>query len=319
MYNRCKIIVLTICFALMNIVAFAQEKKPTLMILPSDNWCNQRFFMTSYDNQGMKVKVPDYQKAFIEDSELGQVISKLGELMIKYGYSLKDAEQEIKNVYARSSEDNVTMSSTTGASIAENPLDMIKRRAKMDIIIQIDWKINREEGGKSSSFTLEAFDSYTSKRIATTTGVGKTSSASVPSLLESAVKSRIKEFDKQMMSYYNDLNKNGREILLTVKCWDNWDNNLESEFGDDYDELLDCIQKWLRKNTINASFNLSDATENFAQFEQVRIPLYNSEGEALDARGFATMLRKYLIKNLGITSKVMTRGLGEAIIVLGEK
>lgn len=86
----------------MNIVAFAQEKKPTLMILPSDNWCNQRFFMTSYDNQGMKVKVPDYQKAFIEDSELGQVISKLGELMIKYGYSLKDAEQEIKNVYARS-------------------------------------------------------------------------------------------------------------------------------------------------------------------------------------------------------------------------
>lgn len=319
MYNRCKIIVLTICFALMNIVAFAQEKKPTLMILPSDNWCNQRFFMTSYDNQGMKVKVPDYQKAFIEDSELGQVISKLGELMIKYGYSLKDAEQEIKNVYARSSEDNVTMSSTTGASIAENPLDMIKRRAKMDIIIQIDWKINREEGGKSSSFTLEAFDSYTSKRIATTTGVGKTSSASVPSLLESAVKSRIKEFDKQMMSYYNDLNKNGREILLTVKCWDNWDNNLESEFGEDYDELLDCIQKWLRKNTINASFNLSDATENFAQFEQVRIPLYNSEGEALDARGFATMLRKYLIKNLGITSKVMTRGLGEAIIVLGEK
>lgn len=319
MYNRCKIIVLTICFALMNIVAFAQEKKPTLMILPSDNWCNQRFFMTSYDNQGMKVKVPDYQKAFIEDSELGQVISKLGELMIKYGYSLKDAEQEIKNVYARSSEDNVTMSSTTGASIAENPLDMIKHRAKMDIIIQIDWKINREEGGKSSSFTLEAFDSYTSKRIATTTGVGKTSSASVPSLLESAVKSRIKEFDKQMMSYYNDLNKNGREILLTVKCWDNWDNNLESEFGDDYDELLDCIQKWLRKNTINASFNLSDATENFAQFEQVRIPLYNSEGEALDARGFATMLRKYLIKNLGITSKVMTRGLGEAIIVLGEK
>lgn len=319
MYNRCKIIVLTICFALINIVAFAQEKKPTLMILPSDNWCNQRFFMTSYDNQGMKVKVPDYQKAFIEDSELGQVISKLGELMIKYGYSLKDAEQEIKNVYARSSEDNVTMSSTTGASIAENPLDMIKRRAKMDIIIQIDWKINREEGGKSSSFTLEAFDSYTSKRIATTTGVGKTSSASVPSLLESAVKSRIKEFDKQMMSYYNDLNKNGREIRLTVKCWDNWDNNLESEFGDDYDELLDCIQKWLRKNTINALFNLSDATENFAQFEQVRIPLYNSEGEALDARGFATMLRKYLIKNLGITSKVMTRGLGEAIIVLGEK
>jgi hypothetical protein len=35
---------------------FAQAKKPTLMILPSDNWCEQRFFMTEFDNQGTKQK-----------------------------------------------------------------------------------------------------------------------------------------------------------------------------------------------------------------------------------------------------------------------
>jgi hypothetical protein len=37
---------------------FSQAKKPTLMILPSDNWCEQRFFMTEFDNQGTKQKVP---------------------------------------------------------------------------------------------------------------------------------------------------------------------------------------------------------------------------------------------------------------------
>jgi len=56
---------------------FSQAKKPTLMILPSDNWCTQRYFMTEFDNQGTKVKVPDYKKAFQEDTELGQVSVKL--------------------------------------------------------------------------------------------------------------------------------------------------------------------------------------------------------------------------------------------------
>ena len=36
---------------------FGQAKKPTLMVLPSDNWCEQRYFMTEFDNQGTKQKV----------------------------------------------------------------------------------------------------------------------------------------------------------------------------------------------------------------------------------------------------------------------
>ena len=56
---------------------FAQAKKPTLMILPSDNWCEQRYFMTEFDNQGTKQKVPNYKQAFQEDTEIGQVISNI--------------------------------------------------------------------------------------------------------------------------------------------------------------------------------------------------------------------------------------------------
>ena len=299
----------------LNVMGTSQVKKPTLMILPSDHWCQTRFYMTTWDNQGVKVKTADYQKAFQQDRELNQVISKIGQLLTKEGYSLKDAEQETKAVFNRVGEDNVTMSTTSGSTIAESPLDMIKKRAKMDILIQIDWTINSD---RSVTFTLEAFDAYTSKRIATSTGTGKASDEIIPVLLENAVKSKIKAFDKQMDKYYSDLNKRGREIVLTVKCWTNWDGNLEIE-NEDGDELLDVIQKWLKKNTVNGAFNLSDASENFAQFEQVRIPLRDQEGDALDARGFATQLRKHLVKECKITSKVMTRGLGEAILVIGEK
>ena len=124
-----------VILSLLSISVFAQ-KKPTLMILPSDNWCTQRYFTTTYENQGETVRVPNYQQAFQEDLELNPVISKVGELMTGLGYSLKDAEMELKSISTRTAEDNATLSKSSGAQLTESPLDMLKRRAKADIIIK---------------------------------------------------------------------------------------------------------------------------------------------------------------------------------------
>ncbi len=301
------------------LAAFGDEaKKPTVMILPSDNWCSQRYFTQKFDNQGTTISIPDYKRAFVEDTELPQVLSKVGNVLTSMGYSLKDAEQEIKSLNVKQAEDYAMSSKTSGAIIAESPLDMLKRRVKSDIIIQLWWNITKDQAGKIVSFTLEAFDAYTNKRIATSTGNTKPTTAAIPVALENAVKENVKEFDKQLDKWYADQKKNGREIVLTVRCWDNWDNDLESEY--EGEELTDCIQQWMRENTVNASFNLSDGTESFAQFEQVRIPLKDNKGQAMDARAFATALRKHLAKApYNITSKVVVRGLGEAILILGEK
>lgn len=288
------------------------------MILPSDNWCQQRYFMTTFSDQGTDVKVPNYQQAFTEDTELPQIISKIGGVLTKLGYSLKDAEQEIKNINIKTAESNVIQSKISDAILIESPIDILKRRIKSDIIIQVWWNLNRESSGNSISFILEAFDTYTNKRIATSTCTTKASNDAIPLLLEKAVKQNIKPFDNQMDNWYADQLNNGREINLTIRCWDNWSNNLETEFGGD--ELIDCIQEWLQQHTVNGTFNLSDATETFAQFEQVRIPLYNNKNQAIDSRTFATELRKFLQKPpFELTSKVIVRGLGEAILVLGEK
>lgn len=302
-----------VILSLLSISVFAQ-KKPTLMILPSDNWCTQRYFTTTYENQGETVRVPNYQQAFQEDLELNPVISKVGELMTGLGYSLKDAEMELKSISTRTAEDNATLSKSSGAQLTESPLDMLKRRAKADIIIQVGWVLN----DASMSFTLEAFDAYTSKRIATATGTSQDYADDVPLLLEKAINKQIKPFDKQLTAFYDRMKKEGREIVLTVRTWDSWEQDLESEYGND--ELLNHILVWMQENTVNQQFNLTDATENFAQFEQVKIPLKDDRGINMDARSFARGLQKYLNKSpYNITSKLMMRGLGEAILVLGEK
>lgn len=299
-------------------IAFAQGKKPTLMILPSDNWCSQRYFMTNFDNQGTTVKIPDYKAAFQDDAELSTVISIVGGLLAECGYPVKDSEQELKNLDVKQGEDNAMMSKTSGASLAESPLDVLKRKSKSDMIIQIGWSVNKEAAGKSVTFQLDAIDSYTSKRIASATGTGESADDIVPRLLETAVKTHIPEFTQKLDNYFYELGIKGREIVLTVKKWDSWENDLETEY--DGEELTDCIVEWLNQNMVGGNYNLSDATENYMLLEQVRIPIKDERGMALDARGFANQLRKYLQKEpFNITSKVITRGLGEAMIVLGEK
>ena len=302
-----------------SILSFSQAKKPTLMILPSDNWCEQRYFMTEFDNQGTKQKVPNYKQAFQEDTEIGQVISKIGSLMIDRGFPLKDVEQELKAIEARTAEDNMTTSSSSGSGISESPLDKLKNKAKADIIIQIWWKVSKTDNGKVVSFVLEAFDAYTSKRIAASSGNGSPNDKEiVPVLLQNAILSNIDPFVSQLQAHFDDMFNNGREITLTLKKWNNWDKDFETEVDDK--ELIDYVNEWLQKNTVKGRFNVSDASENKIRCEQVRIPLYDSNNNAVDARQFAKGMQKYFKSApFNYEVKLMTRGLGEAILVFGEK
>jgi hypothetical protein len=296
----------------------SQDKKPTLMILPSDNWCIQRYFITEFDNQDAKIKVPNYKQAFQEDTEIGQVISKIGSLMIDRGFPLKDAEQEIRALEARSAEDNMNTSKTSGSSIAESPLDKLKNSTKADIIIQIWWKVNKTDQGKIISFTLEAFDSYTSKRIAASTGNGLPSSEITPIMLQTAIMSHIDQFSSQLINHFTGMQQNGREIMLTLKRFGSWNKDLETEI--EGKEITDIVTDWLNKNTVNKQFSNSEASENILRLEQVKIPLLDSNGNGIDARQFARNLQKYLKASpYNIDSKLLNRGLGEAVLILGEK
>lgn len=297
---------------------YGQAKKPTIMILPSDNWCVQRYFVMEFDNQGSITKVPNYKQVFQEDTEIGQVISKIGSLLIDRGYPIKDAEKEIQSLEQQSAEDNMTTSTSSGSSISESPLDKLRKRAKADIIIQIWWSVNKAQDGKIVNFTLEAFDSYTNKRISASTGSSPSSNSDIlPILLQKAILTHIDPFMDQLLQHFGNMNENGREISVKIKKWQNWQDNLETEYNGK--ELSDYIDDWLKKNTVKGQFNISDQSENYMNLEQVRIPLYDSQNKAIDARSFMRELQKYLKNELKIESKLLVKGLGDAQLILGEK
>lgn len=309
-----------ITFTLFCVLSFGQAKKPTLMVVPSDVWCNQNGYMQSFDNQGSTINIPDYKRAFQENAEVLQVISQINGMMAERGFPLKNMESAIKTMEANAVEDNLRSSKDSGASVDESPIDAIKKAAKADIIIQLTWTVNQTGPKKSINFNLQGLDAYTDKQVATATGTGAPSfSAEVPVLLSEAVISHMDNFTLSLQNHFDDMFENGREIIVRIQKWDDWDGDLETEYGGQ-DELGFIIEDWLANNTVKGRFSTTDMTESMALFEQVRIPLFNDKGNAIDARRFVRELSKYLSDApFSIPNKLVMKGLGRATIILGGK
>ncbi len=295
-----------------------QAKKPTLMVVPSDNWCKQNGFMLKFDNQGTIEELPDYKKALQGSSDLILVIAKISQLMADRGFPCKLLEQELKKLSQESAEDAM-LTSKTGSGVAESPIDKLYKSAKADIILQVTWAVNTTGPKKSVTFVLQGIDAYTGKQIASASGTGAPSfSAELPVLLEEAVLAHIDNFNNQLQAHFDDMFANGREIIVRIKKFDSWPDDFETEY--DGKELGQIIEEWFQNNTVKGRFNTTDATANFMLFEQVRIPLYDANGKAMDARAYLRGLQNYL-KNppYNLTSKLMIKGLGQATLVIGEK
>ena len=312
--------IITCLLGAVTLLASAQIKKPELMVIPSDVWCITNGYYYSVDNMGTSVNVPNYKQALQENMGLKLAIAKLNDLMAERQFPLQSLEQAIKNLEQRRAEDNLTVSKA-GNELAESPLDELARTAKCDIILELSWEVKDLGPKHSLSYILEARDAYTGKSIGAVSGTGKPSiSADVDVLLEEAIVANMDNFNVRLQNHFLEMQQIGREIILDIKVFANNEAgvDLETEFGDD--ELLDVINNWLQLNTVQGRFTMPYASENVANFTQVRIPVYDERGRAIDANGFAKNLAKMLKKEpYNIPSKVLVKGLGRAVIILGEK
>lgn len=305
---------------LSTLMVIAQVKQPSIMVIPSDVWCTTNGYVTEYDNQGVKQILPSYRLALQSDPILVSAITRLGMLMNDRGFPLKNLETVMKSIERNQAENNLMASKTSGASIMENPIDVLRRTARADIILSLTWSVNTLGPKKSVTYSLQGLDAYTDFQIAAAQGTGTQSNSSeVPVLLEEAISIHMEHFTEQLQNYFEDLGNRGRRIRVDIQVFDNGSGlDLESEFNDT--ELSEIIDNWMYENTVEHAFNKSDATESHAGYEDVRIPLYRTNGMGMDAEYFVKGLQKFLkAAPYNITSKVSARGLGHAVLILGEK
>lgn len=312
---------LLIIFLLVIGQSFGQAKKPSLLIIPSDNWCIQNGYYDVIDNQGTEKKVPNYKRAVQENSELLSAVSKLEEMLQLRGFPPKNLEQTLKSLEMQNTRDNMA-SSKYGSSIAVSPQDELNSVAKADILIQFTWKINKLGPQTSLTYTLSGFDSYTNKPVGNSTGTGPNSiSSPLAVLVEQAVTDKMDGFLNLMQMHFEDMFTNGREVIVEVITTDALGYDLYEYLGEEEEELGVQIEDWMSDNTVEGRYNTVDFTETRMLFEQVRIPLfYERKGRqrAMDTRTFVNNLNRYLRSELGIEdASVMMQGLGKATLFLG--
>jgi len=313
---RFALLLLFVCT--MSIDGIAQGKKPTIMVVPMDIWCQERGFWDVYENQGTIEGFPNYQQAIQGSRELTLVISKINSLFKDRGYGLKDLSNSIKANTRRTARNTLTISKN-GNSLSMSPLDELNRQVKADIIVQIDWSINTVGPKHSITYNIRALDSYTNNQVAGAQGTGKPQFTSeLPVLLEEAVVANMDDFLYQLQSHFDDCIENGREVVVEVGVFDDGSvRNLETEYGGM--ELREIIENWIAENTVNHQFLTSENTENIMLFEGVRIPLLKTNGQSQDAGGFINELRRFLKTKYSIESKNNSPSLGYSQIVIGEK
>lgn len=293
-------------------------KKPSIMVVPKDQWCVDNNFTMKFENQGKTVVVPDYKKALQSSSELGLVITKINELMTARDFPLVTLETMLKKLENDAASEAMT-TLKDGGELSESPTDKLKKTAKADIIIDLGWTVNNPQGPRRSiTFTLAGNDSYSGKQVAGASGTGQqTFTSEIPVLLEEAILSYLDRFNVQLLDHFTRVETQGREMSLKVRKSSNFEKDLESDF--DGKELLEIIEDWVRENSVNGNFSLDDQSDNMMNFSQIMVPVMDSKNRKLDATAWGRGLTKMLKDKYAIECKLVVKGLGEALIIVGGK
>lgn len=286
------------------------------MVMPSDSWCAGMGYMTSVDIQGTIEQFPDYEKALL-DPQLTLAISKIGQLMSDHGFDLQDLGMVMRNLRNDAVLDEATRSSE-GNDLAENARERLMRVAKADIIVYLTYHVNKTGPKYSLTYNMQGIDTYSEKQIAAASGTGdQVFSPEFSVLLEKGIVDNIGGFQSQLANYLETLFEQGREVRVECRAWNGNEINFESDFGGE--ELGFLIEEWMADNTVQGRFSTDDASENRMTFGQVRIPLVNERGRAVDTRLWTNGLRRWLKEKYNIEAKLYIKGLGKAILMVGEK
>lgn len=295
-------------------IAGAQRMmKPSVMVVPSDNWCATRGYVVKTSNG----EYPDYKRAIANDHDLINVISKINIIMADRGFPLENLETALKNINSDRTE-RILYTGSDGSSIQSTPLDELYLAASPDIVLQLTWNVNTSGPKRSVTFNLQALDSYTNKQVAGAEGTGKSSfSSDVPTLLEEAVVGHMDDFCSRLMSHFQATREHGREVSIDFLLDQSTDINFDTER--DGSTLAEAIGRIVSAKAVGHSMSRGPSTETMLQFRSVHIPIADNDGLPTDAYTFGRSLAREVSKSdWGLSSKVINKGLGKTIIILSE-
>lgn len=304
------LLLVSVCLVLS---AYGQAIQPSLMLFPSRAWCHDNGFEKVVTKaNGKEVRVQEYDKAFIDNKELGPTIHTIARMMQERGFQLVDLEAQLQSQALEEALDNAG-----DEDMAQSAYDKLIESAGPDIAMHVNYYTEQVGPRVTLFYDLTAFDAYTNKQVASTGLIqyGPVMGAPLTSLIQSALLSSIDAFNAQLMQHFQEMREKGREISVRINTINAWEDGLETEINGR--ELTEIVEEWMTNNCVAGRNHQKSVSETSMYYDSARIPLYNENGKAVQAKQWLNGLRKYL-KTLGVPCKVKTRGLGQAQLIIGE-
>lgn len=292
---------------------FAQATQPSLMVFPSNAWCHQNGFeKTVTKSNGKEVRVQEYDKALIDNKDIGPAIRTIGKMMADRGFQLVDLEQNLKSQDLEAALDNAS-----DYDIETSAYDQILATAGPDIAMHINYYTEQQGPRVTIYYDLTGFDAYTNKQIASTGVVkyGPTMSAPLQDLIQEAVLGSIDAFNAQLMQHFMEMQEKGREVSIRFNTFAGWEDGFDTEIDDT--ELTEIVENWMNENCVAGRNHQKSASKSSIYYDSARIPLFDDKGKAVNAKQWLGGFRKKL-KGMGVPSKIQMRGLGQAQLIIGE-
>ncbi len=307
----------TLCLAALSMLAVPMvAQRPSIMVIPSDRYLIAHGFFDDVVVAGRRQRIPSYDRAFQEDRHLRNVIAGIAGAFQDRGFPLRDLESAM-----RVQREAAALDVGSRRTLAETSRDVLIKRARPDIALDLDFSEEQRMGETSVTFTLRALDAFTSNEVASTTGTGQPASA-VPlaTLLREAVVQRMPQFESRLTGFFDDMVTNGRQIRVRVRVAEDAGIDLEAELGGKRGETLelaDHIRQYVKRGAVAGLVQPGARTENLMEFTTVRIPLTDDDRLPLDADTWVNRAVVRLLRSdFGIVARRESIGLGDVTVII---
>ena len=287
-----------------------EQALPQIMVIPSDQTLDAFYCLDKRTIDGKTYYIRNYKEYLTKDTRAKSIFSFIQSKFIERGYMLDDLERSLNNFDTQEALD-------IASNLETDARTSLLTTIKPDIILELDYKSPPARGSykeKELTYTLTAFDAYTSKSIATVSG-NKIKSADVIEQMKSEMTRQLPTLMGEMQNYFSDLLTKGRQVSITINVAEGSNQNLQDSSieGDTYaDQIIDFI----KVNCVKGVYKMQINTKNKLVISNARIKLLNDDGTQYSVYDYARDLQKYLKSKLGLLSDNNSQGLGNIVLTI---
>lgn len=265
--------ILLIATAFISCMAWTQTAivQPKIMVIP-------------YTKQG-----EDITQVTENDVNKRIVLAKIREAFDSRGFTTIDFAAKLKS-----------LSLTEGLS-QESQTDlkaMIIQQSGADIYVEAEMDILLSSSGNSVKTILTAYDISTGGSLANKVGEsGKFYTDDIGKLGAKAVEKVADEFLDIIQTKFTDIVNNGRSISVDFSFEQTSSLSMSTEIGNEGLTLSDQIELWMSEHAYKNNYHIQGTTDKRMIFDDVRIPLKDSNGNNYNINRFGLEFLKFARSN----------------------